>query len=81
VVAYLLDRGASIDKVVQGDENALISASAAGHLAVVQLLVSRGANVNARVWADDEWRSPLSMAQRKGHAGVAEFLISKGARQ
>ena len=60
-----------IDEVVPGDENALIQASSSGQLAVVRLLVSRGANVNARVWvnqsregANGEWRSPLSMAVR-----------------
>ena len=35
VVALLLDRGARIDEVVPGDENALIQASGNGHLDVV----------------------------------------------
>ena len=61
----LLDRGASIDQIVPGDENALIQASAEGHLEVVKLLVARGADVNARVFVDPtsqhpngEWRTP-----------------------
>ena len=57
-------------------------------LQVVKLLVSRGANVNARVWADlnydgqqtGEWRTPLSEARKGRHAAVIEFLISAGAR-
>ena len=68
--------------------NALIEASASGHLAVVKLLVVRGANVNARVWAEasgvsgsGEWRTPLSMARRRGHSAVVSFLQSVGGRE
>ena len=50
LVELLLDRGAAIDLVVPGDENALIQASGNGHLVIVKLLVDRGADVNARVW-------------------------------
>lgn len=84
---YLLERGANIEQVVLGDENALIEASASGHLPVVKLLVARRANVNARVWAETsgagagEWRTPLNMARRRGHAEVVSFLLSAGARE
>lgn len=88
VVEYLLEHGANIEQVVPGDENALIEASASGHLPVVKLLVARGANVNARVWAEEsaasgsgEWRTPLSMAQRRGRTEVVSFLQSAGSRQ
>jgi ankyrin repeat protein len=79
----LLDRGANIEQVVPGDENALIEASASGHLPVVKLLVDRGANVNARVWVEEqkEWRTPLNMAQRRGRTAVVEYLRSAGARE
>ena len=87
VVRLLLDRGASIDRVVPGDENALIQASGAGQLRVVKLLISRGADVNARVWATlvrdgskGEWRTPLSMARKGGHGVVVDYLLSVGAR-
>jgi uncharacterized protein len=43
-----LDRGASIDQAALWGDNALIQASANGHLEVVKLLVARGADVNAR---------------------------------
>ena len=84
VVTLLLDRGASVDLAVPGDENALIQASGNGHLEVVKLLVSRGANVNARIWADanradGEWRTPLGMARKGRHGAVVEFLQSAGA--
>ena len=87
VVALLLDRGASIDQVVPDDENALIQASGSGQLAVVSLLVKRGADVNARVWVEGageskgEWRTPLSMARKRGHNAVVDLLLSAGARE
>jgi ankyrin repeat protein len=86
VVSLLLDRGASIDQVVPGDENALIQASGAGHLNVVKLLVSRGADVNARTLVertngDSEWRTPLSMARKGGHRAVIAFLLEAGAKE
>ena len=75
-------------QLVPDDENALIQASAEGRLDVVKLLVSRGADVNARVFVDStfekpdgEWRSPLSMARRGRHAEVVTFLQSAGARE
>jgi TonB family protein len=87
VVSLLLDRGASIDQIVPGDENALIQASGEGRLHIVKLLVSRGADVNARAWAEGaldppsgEWRTPLSMARKRGHEAIVAFLLAAGAR-
>lgn len=81
-----MSRGASIDLVVPDDENALIQASGRGHLPVVQLLVARGADVNARVWVarsdarrPGEWRTPSSMARNGRHGGVVGYLASVGA--
>ena len=74
-----------MDLLVPGDENALIQASAEGHLPVVQHLVARGADVNARVLAnaygarDGEWRTPLSMARAGGHDDIVAFLRANGA--
>ena len=91
IVELLLDHGADIEAIVPGDENALINAAASGHLAIVRLLVGRGANVNAGVWADStyqvgrryetvrEYRSPLSMATKRGHRAVVDFLRANGA--
>lgn len=87
IVALLLDRGASIDQMVPDDENALIQASGSGQLTVVSLLVKRGADVNARVWVEGaveskgEWRTPLSMARKRGHNAVVDLLLSAGARE
>jgi ankyrin repeat protein len=88
MVELLLNRGANIDQVVPGDENALIQASGEGHLGVVKLLVGRGADVNARVLVErdgprsvSEWRTPLNMARKGRHTEVFNYLLSAGARE
>jgi ankyrin repeat protein len=88
IVRLLLERGANVDVIVDGDENALIQASRAGQLDVVKLLVARGANVNARVWAgagpgrpEGEWRTPLGMALTNRHRDLAAFLRASGAAE
>jgi hypothetical protein len=68
------------------DENALIQASGKGHLKVVKLLVSRGADVNARIMVEEwnghsEWRTPLSMARKGCYEAVVAFLLASGARE
>ncbi|MGH9937113.1 MAG: TonB family protein, partial [Blastocatellia bacterium] len=87
VVLLLLDRGAIIDQMVPGDENALIQASGEGHDRLVRILVARGADVNARAWAErefgppnGEWRTPLSMARKRGRELVVSILLAAGAQ-
>ena len=88
IVTMLLDRGAIIDEVVPGDENALISASGEGDLDVVRLLVGRGANVNARVWAEQGWpdrqrrvANPAEHgAQRRPHSGRQVSAVGRRGR-
>jgi len=50
--------------------------SAAGHGDVVELLIAKGADVNAR---RNDNRTPLHTACRAGHKDVVELLIAKGA--
>jgi ankyrin repeat protein len=52
-------------------------AAAAGDLAKVQMLIARGANVNAR---DDDGQTPLHLAARNGHKETVEVLVRCGAQ-
>jgi hypothetical protein len=86
IVELLLARGADPNRLVPEDETPLINASARGHLDIVRMLVERGADVNLGAWAgrsferpDDEFRTPLNMAERGGHRDVAAYLRSRGA--
>ena len=47
-----------------------------GHKAVAELLIAKGADVNAR---NEKGATPLHTAARYGHKAVAELLIAKGA--
>lgn len=49
-------------------------ASEAGSVALVQMLLSRGANANA---VDDEGRTALDLARRAGHEECAKLLATK----
>ena len=51
-------------------------AAQSGHKKIAELLIAKGADVNARSWIDG---TPLHFAARGGQKELAEFLISKGA--
>ncbi len=55
----------------------LVYASQEGHVDIVELLISNGANVNH---FDEDGISPLMFAAQKGHLGVVETLLAHGAR-
>ncbi|HET7696078.1 MAG TPA: ankyrin repeat domain-containing protein [Vicinamibacterales bacterium] len=68
----LLDHGAAIDAVDEEYRSTPLGVAARrGQLAMVDLLLSRGADA-AR--AGMPWATPLAWAQRKGHAAVAARL-------
>ena len=56
--------------------NPLHIASANGHKAVAELLISSGADLNAKD-NNDGW-IPLHYAAQKGHKEIAELLIANG---
>ena len=47
-----------------------------GHLEIAEILISRGADLDAE---DPDYATPLYLAAEQGHPKVVEFLISKGA--
>ena len=53
-------------------------AASSGHLAVVQLLVERGANLNIQ---DEYGYTALIKAAERGYLPIAQYLIEKGANK
>jgi outer membrane protein assembly factor BamB len=78
-----LARGASVDDTSADGATALFLAAERGHLEVVELLVSRSANVNAAgriAVAGQSYRvSALAAAALGWHVDVARLLLSRGA--
>lgn len=77
----LLDRGADLEAISRNSTaNTPLCAALAGQadLAFVQLLVSRGANVNARV---ELGITPLHLAASRGVIPVLQLLLDAGANR
>ena len=79
----LLDSGADVDAVNEGDFTALHGAAFRGLNEVIQILVDRGADINAR---DYRGRTPFRIAegskqsfQFQAYADTAAFIKSLGA--
>ena len=60
------------------EHNALHLAARGGHKEIVELLLSKGANVNEKV-DNSEGATALHYAAHEGHKEIVELLISKGA--
>ena len=84
VVRELLRFGARSDMEHPNGDTALHRAARRGNMAVVELLVRRGADVNASRTRDTVVGklvdTPLSLAYAYGHFRVGEYLESMGAR-
>jgi ankyrin repeat protein len=87
VVDYLLEHRASVDAIGATGRMAL-HACRSGHNAVVELLLSRGADPNSRdeavctpvKYVDRGWRTALHWASFNGHTAIAERLIACSAQ-
>lgn len=73
----LLDNGTDVNAPSEADSDTpLIAASKRGHVQIVQKLLAKGANVNAR----DAWgQTSLKWAATLGHADVVRALLTAGA--
>ncbi|MBC8869724.1 MAG: ankyrin repeat domain-containing protein, partial [Planctomycetes bacterium] len=74
----LLDKyPAFVDSAVGASPRTLLhDAAASGNVPLAELLISKGANLDARDWS--KW-TPLHVAAERGKADLAALLIAKGA--
>jgi len=56
--------------------NLLHRASKGGNVAIIETMLSRGLDINAR---DSEGNTPLSLAVSGGKAEAVEYLLNRGA--
>ena len=64
------------DEIIYKGDTALLVASKKDNFEVVQYLVEKGANIEAK--NIDQW-TPLHFASRKGSLPIVQYLIEKGA--
>lgn len=76
-VRYFLSKGVDINQIDTYRATPLWLAAQNGHLEIVQLLIEKGADINAVV--DDNHRTALMLAAQNGHLEVLQLLIEKGA--
>jgi ankyrin repeat protein len=75
IIKLLLQTETTVDDMDAMGRTPLSRASENGHEAVAELLISKGADVNA----DNDGKTPLLHAVQEGHEEVAKLLINKGA--
>ena len=76
-IVALLEQGVAVDCVVARHVTPLMIVSALGHTGIMDLLISRHANVNAQ---DDDRRTPLFYAASNNRVGAVRKLIDCLAR-
>lgn len=92
LVKFALDHGASIDSVVNGYMPLQLACISENHIAVVQYLIDRGADVNAQRWskkhvadksqavAGATGSTALHVACANGCTKVVDLLLRNGAK-
>ncbi len=75
VARFLLDNGANANRISAGKGTPLCMASLNGHRAMVELLISKGADVNAK----DSRQTALHIASANGFKAVAQVLLENKA--
>ena len=73
----LLEEGSDFNYRNQKGDSFLMLASRHGHLSIVELLLSKGANIHDK--STTNGYSSLLLASRQGHLKIVELLLSKGA--
>jgi ankyrin repeat protein len=77
LVRRLVEAGADVNALSGRKSTALMAAAKIGHPAIVEYLVSAGADLDAR--NDDHNITALIWAANGGHLPIVRFLLSKGA--
>ncbi|KAM0701654.1 hypothetical protein Q7P35_010563 [Cladosporium inversicolor] len=72
ITSLLLDAGADMHKIEGGHETALIAASARGHIEAVELLATRGANLDHR---SERYGTAAEVAELERHWVVSKALL------
>ena len=81
IVSLLLDRGAMVDEAESRGVTPLVAASGAGNLDAARVLISHGANVNARpTLGGQKTETPLMGAAFNGDIELAQMRFSKAGR-
>ena len=75
VLATLLEHGVAVDGRNEKGETALLKAVQAGHTVIADMLVARGADINAQAANKD---SPWLLAGADGRTAMLEFMLPRG---
>src|SRR5690606_14863879 len=77
-VTAALDKGAGVNATTRYGATALMYASDKGHVEIIELLLARGADVNAQ---DTFYRMrAIDMATMNNHSGAAMLLLKRGSK-
>jgi ankyrin repeat protein len=80
-VKRLLDKGANVNAKRDNGVTALMGASIEGHQEVVELLLAKGADVDAKVYffGHSSGATACDLASEKGHKEIVKLLVRAGA--